>query len=46
MFEVVFLGESYVGKTCLLLRYNDDYFTSEHLTNIGKIIYNLIIYFW
>lgn len=40
-FKLLIIGESGVGKTCLLLRYTDDSFTANHLTTIGKkIIYN------
>ena len=38
--KVVLLGESGVGKTCLLLRFTDDSFTSDHLTTIGKLEIN------
>ena len=35
LFKLLILGESGVGKTCLLLRYVDDFFTANHLTTIG-----------
>ena len=35
LFKLLILGESGVGKTCLLLRYVDDSFTANQLTTIG-----------
>ena len=35
LFKLLILGESGVGKTCLLLRYADDSFITTHLTTIG-----------
>jgi len=32
---LLIIGESGVGKTCLLLRFTDDSFTANHLTTIG-----------
>lgn len=34
-YKLLILGESGAGKTCLLLRYADNYFTSNHLPTIG-----------
>ena len=34
--KITMLGDSAVGKTCLLLRFTDDSFTANHLTTIGK----------
>lgn len=34
-FKVLTLGESGVGKTCLLLRFTDETFIPNHLTTIG-----------
>ena len=42
-FKLLIIGESGVGKTCLLLRYTDDSFTANHLTTIGKKINIFII---
>ena len=35
LFKLLIIGESGVGKTCLLLRFTDDSFTANHLTTIG-----------
>ena len=40
LFKIVLLGEDYVGKTCIFIRYNDDRFgatlsTSKVPANIG-----------
>ena len=35
LFKLLIIGESGVGKTCLLLRFTDDSFTATHLTTIG-----------
>ncbi len=34
-FKILTIGESNVGKTCLLLRYTDNKFVKNHLTTIG-----------
>jgi len=36
LYKLLIIGESGVGKTCLLLRFTDDSFTQNHLTTIGK----------
>ena len=35
LIKLLILGDSAVGKTCLLLRYTDDNFTANHLATIG-----------
>lgn len=37
LFKLLIIGESGVGKTCLLLRFTDDSFTANHLTTIGNL---------
>ena len=45
LFKLLIIGESCLGKTCLLLRFTDDSFTANHLTTIGKeIIFNLKLF--
>lgn len=34
-FKILTIGESGVGKTCILLRYTDNKFSKHHLTTIG-----------
>jgi GTPase SAR1 family protein len=38
--KILTIGESGVGKTCVLLRYTDNKFIKNHLTTIGKINLN------
>ena len=33
--KILTVGESGVGKTCILLRYTDNKFIKNHLTTIG-----------
>ena len=35
LFKLLIIGESGVGKTCILLRFTEDSFTANHLTTIG-----------
>jgi len=42
LFKLLIIGESGVGKTCLLLRFTDDSFTANHLTTIGNLIFIFI----
>jgi Ras-related protein Rab-8A len=35
LMKVIIIGDSSVGKTCLLLRYVDDQFPTIHLPTIG-----------
>lgn len=40
LYKLLIIGESGVGKTCLLLRFTDDSFTQNHLTTIGTVFFN------
>ena len=33
--KIVLLGESSVGKTCIIKRYNNNDFNDEHLVTVG-----------
>jgi len=35
MIKLLIIGDSGVGKTCLLMRFCDNSFTNNHLTTIG-----------
>jgi Ras-related protein Rab-1A len=35
VFKVVLVGDSAVGKSCLLLRFADDQFTDSYISTIG-----------
>ncbi len=35
LFKLVLIGDSGVGKSCLLLRFADDQFTESYITTIG-----------
>ena len=34
-FKILILGDSYVGKTSLLLKFTDNIFKETHITTIG-----------
>ena len=33
--KIVIIGDSGIGKSCLLLRYTDDYYTAAYLSTLG-----------
>ena len=35
LFKIVIIGDSNVGKSCLLIRFADDWFTENYITTIG-----------
>ena len=37
LIKLILIGDSGVGKTCFLLRFADDNFTSSHISTIGKL---------
>ena len=41
LLKLIIIGDSSVGKTCLLLRFSEDSFPVSHMPTIGKI--NMII---
>ena len=36
MLKLIIIGDSGVGKTCLLLRFSEENFQNSHITTIGK----------
>jgi GTPase SAR1 family protein len=40
LIKLILIGDSGVGKTCFLLRFADDNFTSSHISTIGKLLSN------
>ena len=38
LIKLILIGDSGVGKTCFLLRFADDNFTSSHISTIGTSI--------
>lgn len=36
LIKLILIGDSGVGKTCFLLKFADDNFTSSHISTIGK----------
>jgi len=41
LFKLLLIGDSGVGKTCLLFRFSDDAFNTTFISTIGKKIDNL-----
>lgn len=39
LFKLLLIGDSGVGKTCILFRFSDDAFTSTFISTIGKLNY-------
>ena len=35
LFKILLIGDSCVGKTCLLLKFTDNVFRSSHISTIG-----------
>lgn len=41
LFKLLLIGDSGVGKTCILFRFSDDAFTTTFISTIGKITSDL-----
>ncbi len=39
LMKIVIVGDTYVGKTCLILRYTDDTFRENFLSTIGRRVH-------
>ena len=44
LIKLILIGDSGVGKTCLLLRFADDNYTSAHISTIGTAHIRSLIY--
>ena len=38
----IIIGDSSVGKTCILLRFSEDNFPTSHMPTIGKLFLEII----
>ena len=41
LFKLLLIGDSGVGKTCLLFRFSDDAFNATFISTIGKVLSNV-----
>lgn len=41
LFKLLLIGDSGVGKTCILFRFSDDAFTTTFISTIGKLTFSL-----
>lgn len=41
LLKLIIIGDSSVGKTCLLLRFSEDNFPVSHMPTIGKYILHI-----
>lgn len=37
LFKLVLIGDSLVGKSCIMLKFSQDTFNSEYISTIGKM---------
>lgn len=44
LFKLLLIGDSGVGKTCILFRFSDDAFNTTFISTIGKAIINFTFY--
>jgi len=40
LFKLLLIGDSGVGKTCILFRFSEDAFNTTFISTIGEFIYN------
>ena len=43
LFKLLLIGDSGVGKTCILFRFSDDAFNSTFISTIGLLIDHIIL---
>ena len=41
LFKLLLIGDSGVGKTCVLFRFSEDHFNSTFISTIGKYAFSL-----
>lgn len=41
LFKLLLIGDSGVGKTCILFRFSDDAFTTTFISTIGMLSFSL-----
>lgn len=42
LFKLLLIGDSGVGKTCILFRFSDDAFTSTFISTIGMFLQEML----
>lgn len=40
LIKLIIIGDSSVGKSCILLRFSEDHFPTSHMPTIGKLDYS------
>lgn len=45
LFKLLLIGDSGVGKTCLIIRFADDNFNSTYISTIGKYLFECGVFF-
>ena len=43
LFKLLLIGDSGVGKTCVLFRFSEDAFNATFISTIGNVIFDLTI---
>jgi len=43
LIKLIIIGDSSVGKSCMLLRFSEDSFPTSHMPTIGKPIFLIVV---